>query len=178
MGGLRENALHGAALARLSQNMLPGAKHRGWLHLAKQSRLYALIAVVTVSSAICCTRTIYNPQIKFPPRSSDTVKAAILQALARRGWLVQEEGPGALRGILNGDGKWEAVIRIEYTGDSYSIRHLWSRELMYSHSWLTGEEVISWSYNGWMENLVSDINAQLQPFAPGTPSPLPWRRWN
>ena len=115
----------------------------GWrvvaLHLSRQSRLYALIAVLTVSGAICCTRAIYNPQIKFPPRSSDTVKSAILQALARRGWFVQEEGPGTLRGILNGDGKWEAMIRIEYTGDSYSIRHLWSRELMYSHSWLTGE---------------------------------------
>jgi hypothetical protein len=107
----------------------------------------------------CRTAPIYNPHVEFPPRDPSTVEQAILKALANRGWLAKQEGPGVIIGTLNLRSH-QAVIHIEYTADSYSIRYVESTDLLYERK-SDGEEVIHRNYNSWISNLVHDINTVL-----------------
>lgn len=107
----------------------------------------------------CRTAPIYSPRMTFPARDPATVEQAILKGLANRRWLATQEGPGVIIGTLNLRGH-QAIIRIEYTADSYAIRYAGSTNLLYERK-SNGEEVIHKRYNAWMAYLVRDINALL-----------------
>jgi hypothetical protein len=118
-----------------------------------------LIAVLLLGVIGCRTAPIYNPRVTFSARDPATVEQAILQALANRQWLAKQEKPGVIIGTLNLRSH-QAVIRIEYTADSYAIRYVGSTDLLYQRK-SNGEEEIHKNYNSWIANLVRDINTQL-----------------
>ncbi len=127
--------------------------------MTQRHKLWLLLVVPALVLEACRTAPIYNPHVAFPSRDPNAVEQAILKALANRHWLASQEAPGVIVGTLN-IRDHQAMIRIEYTETSYSIRYADSRALMYERK-ANGQEVIHRNYNGWIKNLVHDINASL-----------------
>ncbi|MBI1814891.1 MAG: hypothetical protein HYR72_07935 [Deltaproteobacteria bacterium] len=127
--------------------------------MARRHRTPSLIVLLALIVTACRAAPIYNPRIEFPARNPDTVEQAILKALANRRWLATKDAPGVITGTLNLRSH-QAVVRIEYTDNSYSIRYAGSTELLYQRK-PNGEEVIHQNYNSWVKNLVRDINTSL-----------------
>lgn len=127
--------------------------------MTNRQRLPLCLVLLALTVAACRVAPIHNPRVEFSERSPDAVEQAILKALANRQWLAQKEAAGVIVGTLN-IRDHQAVIRIEYTATSYSIRYAGSTELLYERK-ANGEEVIHRNYNGWIENLVHDINSLL-----------------
>jgi hypothetical protein len=118
-----------------------------------------LIGALMVSALSCRQTQIFNPRIEFESRESDTVRKAILKALANREWIVRASEPGAITGVLN-IRDHQATISISYAPDFYSIRYVASTELLYERK-SDGSELIHEHYNDWIANLVNDTNAAL-----------------
>ena len=127
--------------------------------MAQRHTLYLLLVASALVFQACRAAPIYNPRVAFSARDPNAVEQAILKGLANRQWLARQERPGVIVGTLN-IRDHQAVIRIEYTATSYSIRYADSKALMYQRK-PNGEEVIHRNYNGWVKNLVHDINATL-----------------
>jgi len=86
--------------------------------------------------------------------SQEQVRSAIVRAGATLGWKMTDEGPNVLVGTLQLR-THAAVVEIPYTTKSYSIKYRSSVNL---------EEKggsIHKNYNGWIQNLNRDINAQI-----------------
>jgi hypothetical protein len=123
-----------------------------------------LLAYVVLSTLFlpACTRTaaLYNPpRVSFAPEEKTAVERAIVAGIAKRGWIPTREGPGVMLGTLHLR-THTAVVRIEYTEDSYQLTYLRSDNLNYARE-KNGSEVIHRNYNAWVQNLVKDIDAQL-----------------
>ena len=88
------------------------------------------------------------------PLSADQVRAAIIRAGASLGWVVTDARPGVLNGrlILR---THTADVEIPYTTTAYSITYKSSINLGESGG------QIHRNYNGWIQNLNRNINAQL-----------------
>ena len=86
--------------------------------------------------------------------SREQVRAAIVRAGAALGWRITDESPNVVIGTLQLR-THTAVVEIPYSTSSYSIR--------YSSSVNLDEKGgnIHKNYNGWIQNLTRDINAQL-----------------
>ena len=86
--------------------------------------------------------------------SADEVRAAIIRAGASLGWIVTDARPGVLNGrlILR---THTADVEIPYTTTAYSITYKSSINLNESGG------QIHRNYNGWIQNLNRNINAQL-----------------
>lgn len=125
------------------------------------------IAMVTAALAGAlllwgCTRTatLYNPpRIAFFQTDTVTVERAIMEAMNKAGWAPSREAPGVLLGTLHLRAH-TAVVRIEYTSDSYRITHVRSDNLNYARR-RDGSEIIHPNYNAWVQNLVKEISARL-----------------
>lgn len=89
-----------------------------------------------------------------PNPSLDEVGKAIQRAGAALGWQMKETKPGHMLGTLNLR-KHVAVVDVNYSVKSYSIRYKDSTELNYDGS------NIHANYNGWIQNLDKGIRAQL-----------------
>jgi len=88
------------------------------------------------------------------PLSAQEVRAAIVRAGAGLGWVMKDEGPGKLTGILNLR-THTAEVDIPYSASSYAIRYKSSVNLQ------AADGKIHRNYNGWIQNLSRSINAQL-----------------
>jgi hypothetical protein len=89
-----------------------------------------------------------------PNPSLDEVGKAIQRAGAALGWQMKETKPGHMLGTLNVR-KHVAVVDVNYSVKSYSIRYKDSTELGYDGG------NIHQNYNGWIQNLDKGIRAQL-----------------
>lgn len=126
----------------------------------KSRHAWPAVALLVAAIAVGCTTVpIYTPRVDFPPRNLEIVEVAILKALANRQWLAQKKGPGEIIGTLN-IRSHQAVIRINYNDSAYSIRYVDSTDLRYRTD-IWGRERIHGNYNGWIKDLVSDINTLL-----------------
>ena len=88
------------------------------------------------------------------PLTNDQVKSAIIRAGAGLGWVMKEAGPGKLTANL-AVRKHTAQIEIPYSSKSYSINYKDSTNLD------AADGQIHKNYNGWIQNLNKNINAQL-----------------
>ena len=88
------------------------------------------------------------------PLSAQDVRAAIVKAGAGLGWIMKDDGPGRLTGILNLR-THTAEVDIPYSANSYAIQYKSSVNLQ------ARDGKIHRNYNGWIQNLTRSINAQL-----------------
>jgi hypothetical protein len=86
--------------------------------------------------------------------SLDAVKKAIMRAGGGLGWVMKDAGAGKMIGTLSLR-KHVAVVDIDYSTKSYSIRYKDSQELNYDGT------NIHKNYNGWVQNLQRGIQTQL-----------------
>ncbi len=104
----------------------------------------------------CKNKPVYNVE-KAPITKShnlEELSKAIKRAGASLGWRMKDEVPGEIVGILNLR-KHMAKIKIIYNTENYSINYLDSSELNYD-----GGSIHS-NYNGWIQNLDKNIQAQI-----------------
>ena len=125
------------------------------------TRWAAVVASILVLLAAGCRGSvpIYNvtdaPVAASKPNPSlDEVGKAIQRAGAALGWQMKETRPGHMLGTLNLR-KHVAVVDVDYSVKSYSIRYKDSTELNYD-----GQNIHA-NYNGWIQNLDKGIRAQL-----------------
>jgi hypothetical protein len=125
------------------------------------TRWAAVVASVLLLLAVGCRGSVpvYNvtdaPVAASKPNPSlDEVGKAIQRAGAALGWQMKETKPGQILGTLNLR-KHVAVVDVNYSVKSYSIRYKDSTELDYDGG------NIHPNYNGWIQNLDKGIHAQL-----------------
>jgi len=75
------------------------------------------------------------------------------------GWVPTKEAPGVMLGTLHLRSH-TAVVRVDYTTDSYRITYMRSQNLDYERR-SDGSEVIHVNYNSWIANLTREINKRL-----------------
>lgn len=122
---------------------------------------WAAIAVpaMVLLVAGCLTQPVYNVNeaavtaSKANP-SLDEIGKAIQRAGLALGWQMKETKPGHMVGTLYLR-KHVAVVDIDYSVKSYSIKYKDSTELNYDGT------SIHKNYNGWIQNLDKGIRAQL-----------------
>ena len=77
-----------------------------------------------------------------------TVKQAIFEAGAKKGWAMYEVKPGEVEGLFATRGH-EVRVRIPYTANSYAIHYLDSANMNYNAK----KNTIHRKYNQWVLNL-------------------------
>ena len=112
--------------------------------------------------AIACTAQplVRRSETIAPARDPAVVEAAILKALANRGWVAQKERPGSLLATLDLR-THQVVTRITYSGSSFEVDYVSSKDMGYTKD-AGGQEKIHRNYNGWVANVVRDTDAYLE----------------
>jgi len=127
----------------------------------RSTKWVAMVASVLVLLAAGCRGSvpIFNvtdaPVVASRPNPSlDEIGKAIQRAGAALGWQMKQTKPGHILGTLNLRNH-VAVVDVNYSVKSYSIRYKDSTELDYDGG------NIHPNYNGWIQNLDKGIRAQL-----------------
>jgi len=127
----------------------------------RNTRWAAVVASVLILLAVGCRGSVPVYNVTDAPvaaskanPSLDEVSKAIVRAGAALGWQMKETKPGHMLGTLYLR-KHVAVVDVDYSVKSYSIRYKDSTELDYN----SGN--IHPNYNGWIQNLDKGIRAQL-----------------
>lgn len=121
-----------------------------------------LILALSLSFAVlagCRSNAVYNVEdaavvTSVEKFSEKDVQKAIMRAGGSLGWVMKQNGPGKLVGTLTLR-KHVAVVDIDYSTKSYSIRYKDSQNLDYD-----GTNIHS-NYNGWVQRLHNNIQVQL-----------------
>ncbi|KFZ30861.1 hypothetical protein IDSA_07220 [Pseudidiomarina salinarum] len=117
---------------------------------------FVLLTVVFLAG---CRSTAPIMQVKDTVVSNslnkEDVRTAIIEAASKRGWVISEPSEDELHATLN-IRTHQAIVRIPYSADSYSIIYVDSSNLDKKNN------RIHPSYNSWVTNLNNDINALLQ----------------
>ncbi len=124
-------------------------------NILKLSILLILLSLVITG---CGGAKIYNVQQHkvSHQKSSETVYQAIKSGGQSLGWKIQKIKPGVAQGKLYLRSH-VAVVRIDYTNSSYSIRYVSSQNLDYNAK----KQKIHSNYNGWIQNLEKAIDVRL-----------------
>ena len=125
-------------------------------------RLFATLMAFLVATALvgCASAPIMNVEGAAVTTASgktltrEQVREAIVRAGGTLGWKMADEGPNMLVGTLL-IRTHTAVVEIPYSTTSYSIKYRSSVNLDERGG------NIHKNYNGWIQNLTRDINAQL-----------------
>jgi hypothetical protein len=122
----------------------------------------AFVVIVLISLAIAgCVRTVpvYNVSsapVAAPagPLSTAQVRAAIIEALHDKGWVVRQDNPGRIEAeVLVRTHR--ADVEIDYSATQYSITYKDSENLLYDGA------TIHRNYNKWLVLLERQINQRL-----------------
>lgn len=121
-----------------------------------QRRSVAAFALVVLATLACRTAPVLNVEgAPVPPGlTQEQVHDALLSAVPRRGWIVQEDQPGLLTARLDRRDH-SATVDIAYDTTSYRITHRESKNLRFDGT------NIHKNYNGWIMNLNGDIQTEL-----------------
>ncbi|HXZ51968.1 MAG TPA: hypothetical protein VEH51_08195 [Burkholderiales bacterium] len=121
----------------------------------------ACFALLAVGCRIAPIYNVNGDAITSPKAdlTMSDVNKAIHRAGASLGWQMQDAGPGHMIGTLHLRDH-VAVVDITYDTKSYSINYKDSTNLQYDAQ--KGE--IHKNYNGWIQNLESNIRTQLLHF--------------
>ncbi|SDC93928.1 hypothetical protein [Belnapia rosea] len=118
--------------------------------------LRRLVFAGAVLALVGCARTVPIEQGggEFVGQGSLAQRAAeIRRAGAGLGWIMQDQGPGLMRGTLNLR-THQAVVDIPYDTRRFSIRYASSSNLEYNGG------TIHRNYNSWIRNLQNAILVQ------------------
>ena len=125
--------------------------------MKKLLKIVAIFLLASFAFTACGSAPIYNTKTKIDsPKSSATTYRAIRSAGKSLGWKINRIRPGVAQGKLYLR-KHIAVIRINYSKYSYSIKYVKSTNLKYN----AAKQTIHTNYNGWIQNLDNAINARL-----------------
>ena len=121
--------------------------------------LNVLVLGAALLLSACTSKPIYNVEgapigAAKPNASLDEIGKAIVRAGAGLGWQMNPDRPGHITGRL-ALRNHVAVVDIDYTPQTYSIKHRESTNLDYRGT------TIHRNYNGWIQNLDKAIRAQL-----------------
>lgn len=95
--------------------------------------------------------------------SLDDIARALRLAAPKRGWLIEETGPGKAVGTLEVRGKHTIKVDIRYTEKAISFLYLDSVNMKYGKD-AEGNPVIHPFYSKWVQNLLSDVRAEVSRF--------------
>ena len=120
-------------------------------------KAFAVLAMVALATMAGCRSAPVMNVVEAPvtgTKSMQQVEQAIVSAGNSLGWQMRPQGPGKVQGtLLLRDHR--AVVDVDYTQRSYSIRYKDSSNLNYDGS------SIHKNYNGWIENLDRAIRVRL-----------------
>jgi len=128
--------------------------------MVRISRWVALLATATALTACNTLAPIQNVEnvsvssSANKPLSAAEVRGAIVRAGAGLGWIMKDAGPGMINGTLLLR-THTAEVQIPYSTTSYGIVYKSSINLQEAGG------KIHRNYNGWVQNLSRNINAQL-----------------
>jgi hypothetical protein len=109
-----------------------------------------------------CTRTaiLYQPPpVFFQMLTTRYIEGAIFEGCSRHGWIPTKVQDGVIDATLNLR-THVAVVRINYDGESFTVKYVRSENLNYGRRG-DGSEVIHPNYNSWVKNLTPDITMAL-----------------
>ena len=124
------------------------------LHLKLFSLLLVLVVVGCVPVPI---RNVDNAPVTLATSKQPTltqVRESIVRAGATLGWEMKDDGSNKMIATLNLR-KHVAVVEIQYSETTYSIKYLRSTNLD------AKDGKIHKNYNGWIANLSKEIDVQL-----------------
>ena len=125
--------------------------------MRKLLKITAALLLTSLMFISCTSVPIHNVKTKIDsPKSSSATYRAIRSAGKSLGWKINQIRPGVAQGKLYLR-KHIAVIRINYSKYSYSIKYVKSTNLKYNAT----EKTIHKNYNGWIQNLDNAINSRL-----------------
>ncbi len=119
-------------------------------------------ALLTAGPAIARDEAIVNPTdipvswSKAREPTLEEIGRAIVKGCGTRGWSCEITKPGEIRAVLHVR-KHMAESRITYDTRTYSVTYVDSRELRYD----AARNEIHRKYNGWVNNLIADINTAI-----------------
>jgi len=93
----------------------------------------------------------------------DDIARALRLAAPKRGWLIEETGPGKAIGTLEVRGKHTIKVDIRYTEKAISFTYKDSFNMKYGKD-DDGNPVIHPFYIKWVQNLLSDVRAEVSRF--------------
>lgn len=126
------------------------------MKLMKQSVWLCLLIVLVACSRLQPIENIASEPLPAGSEQLDPeqIEAAIIRAGAKRGWILQAEEPGRLRGTYSPrDHRAEVMV-------TFDRRHF-SIEYADSHNLLQEGDNIHRNYNRWVNNLRHDIRAEV-----------------
>lgn len=121
----------------------------------------AVPVLLSLTAIACMAQSLVRPsQTITPARDPAVVEAAILKALANRGWVAQKDQPGSLLASIERR-THRVVTRITYSGSGFQVDYVSSQDMGYAKD-SNGREHIHRNYNGWVANVVRDTQAYLE----------------
>lgn len=114
-----------------------------------------------LSGAVGCaykSQLVHNVSMDVPAKAD--ARTAILKTLRNYHWKVIDDKNGVIDAKQEKDAYY-AVVRITYTKDTVTIKHLESQGMRYTNS--NGEERIHSHYNTWANNLEKSIKMEMAP---------------
>lgn len=117
--------------------------------------------VATLLLGACRTAPVFDVEaqpiaVSGSSYTAEDVRKAIIRAGARRGWVFSDADEGKLVGTLSLRDH-RATVDVSYSKDSYDIKYRDSQNLRYNSK----RNEIHSNYNGWVQNLVTDITVEL-----------------
>ena len=117
--------------------------------------------VATLLLGACRTAPVFNVEaqpiaVSNSSYTAEDVRKAIIRAGSRRGWVISDAGDGKLVGTLTVRDH-QATVDVNYGEDTYDITYRDSQNLRYDAEM----NKIHSNYNGWIQNLVTDISIEL-----------------
>lgn len=90
--------------------------------------------------------------------SNDQMQKLIKQAGAQRGWKIDTINETMLLATIIVRNKHTVAVNIELEGDNYDVTYNSSENMRYNEN----KKTIHRKYNGWVRNLVRDIDMAIQ----------------
>lgn len=121
-----------------------------------------LMTLALLALAACTSKPVLNAQTDIPATvqvSQQQVKQAILNALAKREWSVQQVDPQRVQAQITVRNQYHAEIDIRYNRTHYAIAYRDSRNLGFKNG------QIHRNYNRWVSMLDRDIMQGLRAFS-------------
>lgn len=122
----------------------------------RRMMLHAAAALLPLGVTTACSRVapVQQGGGEFLGRGTLAQRAdQIRRAGTGLGWVMQTDGPGRIRGVLNRRSH-QAIVEIPFDQQRFTIRHAGSTNLNYDGT------QIHRNYNGWVQNLQQAIISQ------------------
>lgn len=124
--------------------------------MRRRTMLHAAAVLLPLGAITACNRVapVQQGGGEFLGRGTLAQRAdQIRRAGAAQGWVMQSDGPGRMRGVLNRRSH-QAIVEIPFDQQRFTIRHAASTNLNYDGT------QIHRNFNGWVQSLQRAIISQ------------------